>query len=48
LGTISLFGAIAAGFPSRSIINSSTHMFIISMVTIGMMFIGSGGFSVKK
>ncbi|MDR0595726.1 MAG: DoxX family membrane protein [Puniceicoccales bacterium] len=48
LGAISLLGTIAAGFPSKSIINSSTYMFTISMVTTGMMFIGSGRFSVKK
>ncbi|MDR1255621.1 MAG: DoxX family membrane protein [Puniceicoccales bacterium] len=48
LGLISFLKALIALFAGKNILNDVAHIFTLSMVTVGMMFIGGGKFSAKK
>jgi putative oxidoreductase len=48
LGSISLLEAAIAIFMGKSILNDVAYIFIVSMVTFGLMFTGSGKFSATK
>lgn len=48
LGSVTLLEAIIALYTDKNFINGVAHIFLLSMILFGMMFVGGGRFSAKN